>query len=640
MSRLDALLESLPRRVLVCGKGGVGKTTCAAALAARGAARGASGERTLLLSTDPARSLGDALGMRLDGPPERAAAVTGLFAMQLDPAAARCAFLSRWRDALVAVVDRGTYLSSDESAAFVDAALPGLDETMALLTLLDLEEECWTRLFVDTAPTGHTLRLLDLPDSFVAVLSLLDAMQEKHRFMVRALTHRYRSDDVDRFLSIMRARLDAFRAALTDPAHYAVVLVARAETLVVEETARYASALAGMGLAVRAIVINAIPPGGSDDEAAASLAALERVAPDVPRYSVPLLDRAPMGIAGIERWGAALERGVHRPLVAMDRGEAGRRQHPGGAATSGARSPGRTMHLPGVRPLTIVGGKGGVGKTTVACALGIAMADQGRSTLVVSTDPAPSVADALGQRVGEEIVAVEGVPGLFAQQLDASAAFGRFRRRYSERVDALFDSLLRGALDVAHDRLIARELLALAPPGIDELYALAAVGERLDEERFEMIIVDPAPTGHLLRLLELPRLALDWSHRLLRLMLDYREVVPLGQAAEEMLTFARRTRALDELLHDESRAGVLVVALDEPLVREETSRLVESIGALGMPVPGVLWNRMSDPGVEPLPMGRPLAQFESAVMEPAPRGVDALREWSAAWRPMSIGAHG
>ena len=243
MSGLDALLDVLPPRVLVCGKGGVGKTTCAAALATRAAERGKSGERTLLLSTDPARSLGDAIGVPLGGSPTPIPEVGGLFAMQLDPAVAHSRFLVKWRDTLITLFDRGTYLSDDESAGLIDAALPGIDESMALLTILDIEDEGWTRLVVDTAPTGHTLRLLELPESFAALLALLDAMQEKHRFIVRALTHRYREDDVDRFLESMRERLARFRAALTDPDRFAVVLVARAELMVADESARYAARL-------------------------------------------------------------------------------------------------------------------------------------------------------------------------------------------------------------------------------------------------------------------------------------------------------------------------------------------------------------------------------------------------------------
>jgi arsenite-transporting ATPase len=642
---LDALLGILPPRVLVCGKGGVGKTTCAAALATRAAARGKSDERTLLLSTDPARSLGDAIGIPLQGSPTPLPEVRGLFAMQLDPAVAHSRFLAKWRETLITLFDRGTYLSDEESAGLIDAALPGIDESMALLTILDIEDEGWTRLVVDTAPTGHTLRLLELPGSFSALLALLDAMQEKHRFMVHALTHRYREDDVDRFLETMRDRLARFRAALTDPDRFAVVLVARAEALVVEESARYSARLSNMGLAPRVVVVNALPSGDLDYESVAAIRELEQAAPGAARFAVERLEPAPVGLAGIRRWGDAVQQ-----LTGMAQSRA-----PGAGAapssSSAALPPSRTAPTPGssaagiqalprIAPLTIVAGKGGVGKTSVTCALAIAAADSGESTLVVSTDPAPSISDALEQPIGDTITSVEGVKGLSAQQLDASAAFDRFRERYRERVDYLFDSLLRGAMDAAHDRVVVRDLLALAPPGIDELYALTVLGELLAEGRFATVIVDPAPTGHLLRLLELPRQALEWTHRLLRLMLDYREVVPLGEAAEELLAFARRTRVFDALLHDGERAGVLVVTMDEPLVRDETARLVESIRALGVSMTGVLWNRAatgSHPA--PLPLGRPLVHFESPVTVPAPRGVDALREWSASWRSAAIGDH-
>ena len=150
------------------------------------------------------------------------------------------------------------------------------------------------------------------------------------------------------------------------------------------------------------------------------------------------------------------------------------------------------------------------------------------------------------------------------------------------------------------------------------------------EARFDVIIVDPAPTGHLLRLLEMPSLALDWSHRLLRLMLKYREVVGLGETAEELLAFAKRTRAVRDLLADGQRAGLLVVALDEPLVRGETSRLIAAVAARGVAVIGLLWNRA---GRMPLPLSlpTPIPQLVSGEVAPPPVGITALRRWREGW---------
>ena len=225
MNRLDALLDALPRWILVVGKGGVGKTTCAVALAARSAARG---QDTLLLSTDPARALAAALGVAVATRPAAVSPRKHLFAMQLDAQEERDLFLRQWRDVLIAILDRGTYLSSDDIAGFIDAAFPGADETMAILALLELERDArWKRIVVDTAPTGHTLRLLSLPESFRALIAVLDTMQQKHRFMVQALARRYRPDAADAFLSDMRSRIDTIARHAHRSTSTAAVLVTR-----------------------------------------------------------------------------------------------------------------------------------------------------------------------------------------------------------------------------------------------------------------------------------------------------------------------------------------------------------------------------------------------------------------------------
>jgi arsenite-transporting ATPase len=292
------------------------------------------------------------------------------------------------------------------------------------------------------------------------------------------------------------------------------------------------------------------------------------------------------------------------------------------------------------RTLTIVGGKGGVGKSTVACALAIAAADdRSGSVLLVSTDPAPSIADALGDSDAPWAHAdveheVGDVPGLVVRQMDATAAFTSLRDEYQERIDALFDTLVGRGLDVQHDRAIVRDLLALAPPGIDELFALSLLGDALAEQRFSRIVVDPAPTGHLLRLLEMPALALDWTHRLMRLMLKYRDVVGLGETAQELLDFARRTRALDALIHDHAQCGLVVVALDEPVVRSETERLSAAVQSRGVDVIALLWNR-TEQTPAPLPASVAGRQLFAQETNPPPIGVKALRNWLRSWRALS-----
>src|SRR6185437_5451002 len=478
---------------------------------------------------------------------------------------------------------------------------------------------------------GHTLRLLALPDTFRALLDMLELMQDKHRFMVRALTHRYRRGAADDFLDTMRARVDSLRTALADGTLAAAVLVTRAEPVVLAETRRYLADLSALHLRVAALVVNAVGEREADD-------LIDEVAA---RYFIPRAATPPRGLESVQK--------LMRQMSAAGKSK---RPHatttPRRAAKRVAKRTAKHAARPTialeqlVRTLTIVAGKGGVGKSTVACALAIAAVEAtGESLLLVSTDPAPSLADALGAS-GEAWAssdaehALDDVPGLVVRQMDAGAAFARLRDEYRSRVNELFDGLVgRGSgMDVERDRAIVRDLLALAPPGIDELYALSLLGDAIAAGRYARIVVDPAPTGHLLRLLEMPAIALDWSHRLMRLMLKYREVVSLGDAAESLLAFAKRTRALDALLRDPARAAAVVVSLDEPVVRAETDRLVSAITARGVGVDAVIWNRLP-PGSAPLPAARPRRQFFADEISPPPIGARAIRDWSRRWRERS-----
>jgi arsenite/tail-anchored protein-transporting ATPase len=661
---MDGFLERLPELVIVVGKGGVGKTTCAIGVAS---ALAASGQPTLLVSTDPAGSLGPVLGTTLaGGVARRIEAVPRLAAMQLEPAVTRKEFLARWRDVIVTIVDRGTYLDVEDVGGLVDASFPGADEIFGLLVLAQLlagsgakdAKDRWKRFVIDTAPTGHTLRLLTLPDTFDAMISLLDAMQAKHRFMVRALTRRYRRDEADEFLEEMRRTIGGLRASLGDPARAGAVLVTRNEPVVLSETVRYAEALRRLGISIAAVVMDGTPAVAAG-ELDAAISKLEEVAGTAALFALPLVDPPPEGLEGVRKAFSRLHRlrgaGARGKKVVRTerkglqrRGRSGLPLESGGDPEAGRRA---TRKQRGVvdllRTLTIVGGKGGVGKTTVSCALAlVAIADEGHraDTLLVSTDPAPSIADALGISTPDwatrGVETLEGSPGLHIWQMDAVSAFQELRDRYRDRIDALFDAFMGQSGDMVHDRAILRDLLALAPPGIDELYALASLGDALEEGRYARIIVDPAPTGHLLRLLELPTLAIEWSHRLMRLLVKYKDIGGLGDAAQDLVNFSRRTRALDRLLHNEAGAGVVLVSLDEPVVIAETKRLAGALQSTRVGILGVVRNRvkpeaMDSMGAQEIGLWRGqlmLPTFAAPAYERPLVGAAAIRDWCERWR--------
>src|SRR5688572_15571510 len=153
--------SNTPRYTFVGGKGGVGKTTCAAAMAIRAARAGFA---TLVISTDPAPSLGDALDQRLAAAPRPVAGVRGLHAVEVDAARALDAWIAGRRATLEEIALRGTWLDRDDVSRLLKLSLPGIDEVAALLRIADLGGSGrYDRIIVDTAPTGHLLRMMEMP---------------------------------------------------------------------------------------------------------------------------------------------------------------------------------------------------------------------------------------------------------------------------------------------------------------------------------------------------------------------------------------------------------------------------------------------------------------------------------------------
>jgi arsenite-transporting ATPase len=249
-----------------------------------------------------------------------------------------------------------------------------------------------------------------------------------------------------------------------------------------------------------------------------------------------------------------------------------------------------------------------------------------------------------------------GPRGLRVRELDADGAFAARRERYRRAVDALFDAI-RGdsRFDVAFDRAVARDLLDLAPGGVDELCALLTVTETLfppggDAPRHDLVVVDAAPTGHTLRLLALPDLALEWVKTLMATLLKYRGVFGLGALAADLLELSRGFRRLGELLRDGQRARVVVVARAAALPRLETMRALRRIQALGLHTSAVVVNAVAASAGTGQPEitraeTREIRLLRAAIRSrhgsvplllapatfPPPRGLDALRAWGRTW---------
>ena len=168
----------------------MGKTTCAAAMALTASLRGG---RTLVVSTDPAPSLGDAFGRPLGPEPRKIPTRRGLLhAVEIDAPAALARWLNTRRTVLERLALRGTWLDGDDISRLLRLSLPGIDELAALLEIARFAASgAYDLVVVDTAPTGHTLRMLGTPDTLRALAGVFDGMQAKHRIVVETLRGRW-----------------------------------------------------------------------------------------------------------------------------------------------------------------------------------------------------------------------------------------------------------------------------------------------------------------------------------------------------------------------------------------------------------------------------------------------------------------
>jgi arsenite-transporting ATPase len=294
--------------------------------------------------------------------------------------------------------------------------------------------------------------------------------------------------------------------------------------------------------------------------------------------------------------------------------------------------------------LLFFGGKGGVGKTTAAAtvALRLARADPKRAVLLLSTDPAHSLGDVFAQSIGDEPVRARGGPAnLHVRELDAAAALASRRTAFEAALNEIGSAFGAGAGGRG-----AAELMELAPPGIDELFGLVSVVEA--RERYPLIVMDTAPTGHALRLLEMPEAARDWVQVLLRVLMKYRTLVRPGQLASELVDLSKSIRRLQELLRNPRNTRFIVVTRAAALPRIETERLLDRLRGLRLAAPALIVNAMTlAPGRCPLCRATAAAErrqlallkrrpercviIQTPLAMPPPHGSAALERWGSVW---------
>jgi arsenite-transporting ATPase len=571
------------RLLLFGGKGGVGKTSCATATALQ-LARDSPATAFLLVSTDPAHSVMDSLAGSMPPP--------NLQVTELDAPACLAAFKGQHGPKLYAIASRGTFLDHDDISRFLDLSLPGLDELMASLEIAGwVAAQRYQTIVVDTAPTGHTLRLLAMPALLRHWLGALDALLAKHRYMRQLFSGAVNRDEIDSFLEELAGSVKQMEDLLRDSRQSRFVPVMLAEEMSLRETRSLLAELKRAQVAVTDIVVNRLWPENECPVCADGRVQQSRILSEVFRshdlspyawWGVPLYEKEVCGAESLLAFWEGLTRLTKR------------RVGPQAPVSPNRPRVETAARPPGAKSLLLFAGKGGVGKTTLACATSVRLAQDSpaREVLLFSTDPAHSLADCLGAPVGPAPKRI--CPGLTALEMDAEAEFRALKQLYSEELQSFLRSFL-GEMDLAFDREAMERIVDLSPPGLDEVMALTQVMDLCDQNHYRTLVLDSAPTGHLIRLLETPELVDGWLKVFFSLFLKYKQIFRLPKVSQRLVEISKSLKRLRALLADPTQCALYGVAILTDMAFEETKDLLAACQRMQVNAPLLFLNLATPP---------------------------------------------
>ena len=571
------------RLLIFGGKGGVGKTTCATA-AALHLAKYSPQSSFILVSTDPAHSLADCLADLV--PPEN------LKVRELDSQECLARFKQKHYGKLLEIAARGTFLEREEINRFLDLSLPGLDELVAFLEISTWVEECsHACIIVDTAPSGHTLRLLAMPEFLRKWLAMLETLLAKHRYMKWVFARSRDRDELDTFLEDLSASVKRMEGTLQDSLRSRFVPVMLAEMMSIRETVAIVREVDRLRLPMTDIVINRLYPDNPcplcKDERLRQIGQLRNL------FSQTSLARFAL-------WGLPLYAEEVRGRKTLESFWNGVEQIT--AAPPPPAQPSSTLALrveAGIEwptpqtTLLLFAGKGGVGKTTLACATALHLAQgAGKKVLLFSTGPAHSLSSCLGTAVGPRPKLV--FPGVEAMEIDSESEFQALKKEYAGDMQKFLESI-SGNFDLTFDREVLERILDLSPPGLDEVMGLTRVMALLASGGYGVLVLDSAATGHLIRLLELPGIVDQWLKAFFDLFLKYPQIFRLTRFSQELVSMSKNLKSFRRLLTDPARSAIYAVSIPTELAFEETRDLLAACARLGVSVPGLFLNLVTPP---------------------------------------------
>lgn len=520
------LLSHPPRHLFFTGKGGVGKTSVACAVSLSLAEEGRT---VLLVSTDPASNLDEMLGVALSDRPTPVPGAPGLSALNIDPEAAADAYRARVIGQMREASQQERDTVREQLSGACTTEIAAFDEFAGLLAG---EEAGYDHIVFDTAPTGHTLRLLSLPKAWTGFLAGNDqgaSCLGPHSG-----------------LKMQEERFNMALAMLSDVRETEIVLVTRPEKSALAEAARTSAELQALGLLNQRLVINGVfHASHPDDPIARSLEdngqeALATMPATLRTLATDIIPLRPFDMVGPPALRALLARKTQEEAqtaiaddgsapAALPRDVAGLDRLIDDLAAQG-------------QGLIMVMGKGGVGKTTVAAAVAVGLVQRGHDVHLSTTDPAAHLS-----------MTVSGdLPGLRVDRIDPKAE----TERYIEKIMAA-----RGPSLDEEGRALLRE--DLRSPCTEEVAVFHAFSRIVAEARSAFVVLDTAPTGHTLLLLD----ATGAYHRqMTRQIADTQE----AHAGGKVITPLMR-------LQDPEYTHVVLVTLPETTPVSEAAALQEDL---------------------------------------------------------------
>ena len=611
--------------ILFGGKGGVGKTTCATATALH-IARKYPAKRILVFSTDPAHSLSDSFDYKI-GEEITQIHIKGLdnlYALEINADKLHEDFKVQHLIELAVIGKKATYFNAKQLPNLFGMSYSSSFSFMALMKFIELiKTNEYDLVILDTAPTGHTLELLQLPKVLRNQIEAMEKSGEMVRYISMRFAGRYRKDMSDRFLEQMKEDVKTVSSVFTNYKKTEFVPVTIPEAMGVYETERLIEGLNKNEIPVRHIVINGVMP-----EAGCAFCGaikkdqeryIEEISSEFGNYEIvqmPVFPHEIRGIDGLTEYGEILfgngkiskkEEQVHQiPNLTAEKEKASV------SVSDTVTFTKRQMPEPMEKNLKFIlfGGKGGVGKTTcaVATALHIARKYPDKEVLIFSTDPAHSLSDSFDCKIGDEITPI--LDNLHALEINTEETFADFKKRYREKVNEGFEqksegkgSSREGILGtksrVSHtfDQQTISDLVSAAPLGLDELMALSKTLELKDA--YDIVVIDTAPSGHLLGLLQRPEIVKDWFSNIvagLRSRPYQGGIMETYDVLRLLLEAKKEIRDTETILEDAEKTEFVPVIILEGMSVFETERLLTDLRNLKIQSLNVIANKVVPEG--------------------------------------------